>query len=198
MTDRYDQLGPVARALVDGYDALDLAEMLVKAQDALATLRQVARGYCPDCGRGDAAPTVTDWEQQKQRADEAEGRLAHLQASSEAAGRFLTRTADERDRLRAVLAEILGQFQPLRPEHNPTGEPVDYQCRVLPYEWDAWQKAAAATEATGHQYLSTGCLHGQHGYCQSNTGLAGAKKPSRCKWCDAHCQCPCHTTTKEN
>jgi hypothetical protein len=40
--------------------------------DAFAALRQVARGYCPDCGRGDAAPTVDDWEQQKQRADTAE------------------------------------------------------------------------------------------------------------------------------
>lgn len=38
----------------------------------LAALRAVARGYCPACGRGDAAPTVTDWEQQRKRADEAE------------------------------------------------------------------------------------------------------------------------------
>ena len=38
----------------------------------LAALRAVARGYCPACGRGDAAPTVADWEQQKQRADKAE------------------------------------------------------------------------------------------------------------------------------
>jgi septal ring factor EnvC (AmiA/AmiB activator) len=115
--------------------------------DQLAALRQVARGYCPDCGRGDAAPTVEDWEQQKQRADQAEGRLAHLQASSEAVGRFLTRTVDERDRLRAVLAEILGQFQPLRPEHDPTGEPTHWQARVLTYEMDAWHKAATARPA---------------------------------------------------
>jgi hypothetical protein len=72
--------------------------------DAFAALRQVARGYCPDCGRGDAAPTVDDWEQQRQRADEAEGRLAHLQESSEAVGRYLTRTVDERNQLRATLA----------------------------------------------------------------------------------------------
>lgn len=37
--------------------------------DALAALRQVARGYCPECGRGDAGPTTDDWEQQRQRAD---------------------------------------------------------------------------------------------------------------------------------
>ena len=35
----------------------------------LAALRAVARGYCPACGRGDAAPTTADWEQQRQRAD---------------------------------------------------------------------------------------------------------------------------------
>lgn len=40
--------------------------------DELGALREVARGYCPECGRGDAAPTVTDWEQQRQRAEQAE------------------------------------------------------------------------------------------------------------------------------
>ncbi|WP_225840286.1 hypothetical protein [Streptomyces sp. NK08204] len=40
-----------------------------RAEAELARLRQVARGYCPACGRGDAAPTVQDWEQQRQRAD---------------------------------------------------------------------------------------------------------------------------------
>ncbi|WP_030670560.1 hypothetical protein [Streptomyces rimosus] len=44
----------------------------------------------------------------------------------------------------------------------------------------------------GHTYLSTGCLHGEHGYCQSMTGLAGAKRPARCKFCEAPCICPCH------
>lgn len=48
--------------------------------DALAALRQVARGYCPHCGRGNASPTVEDWEQQKQRADQAEAALARVQA----------------------------------------------------------------------------------------------------------------------
>lgn len=43
-----------------------------------------------------------------------------------------------------------------------------------------------------HHYLSTGCLHGEHAYCQGKTGQAGAKVPTKCKFCDAHCQCPCH------
>lgn len=44
----------------------------------LDALRTVARGYCPACGRGDAAPTVTDWEQQKQRADQADGTVGRV------------------------------------------------------------------------------------------------------------------------
>jgi hypothetical protein len=43
-----------------------------------------------------------------------------------------------------------------------------------------------------HSYLSTGCLHGEHGYCQSNTGAAGAKIPAQCKFCAAPCRCRCH------
>lgn len=43
-----------------------------------------------------------------------------------------------------------------------------------------------------HRYLSTGCLHGQHGYCQKNTGLAGAKTAASCKFCKAPCICHCH------
>ncbi|MGW0837504.1 hypothetical protein [Streptomyces prunicolor] len=48
-----------------------------------------------------------------------------------------------------------------------------------------------------HTYLSTGCLHGDHDYCKSMTGLNGAKRPASCKKCGAACICGCHTTTKE-
>lgn len=47
-----------------------------------------------------------------------------------------------------------------------------------------------------HVYLSTGCLHGEHAYCQGKTGQADAKVPAKCKFCDAHCVCDCHTTTE--
>lgn len=43
-----------------------------------------------------------------------------------------------------------------------------------------------------HWYISTGCFHDDHAYCQSMTGLNGAKRPGRCKHCDAPCRCPCH------
>lgn len=47
-------------------------------------------------------------------------------------------------------------------------------------------------EQSGHRYLSTGCRHGEHGYCQSNTGSQGQKKPAECKFCAAKCVCSCH------
>ncbi len=49
----------------------------------------------------------------------------------------------------------------------------------------------------GHIYLSTGCRHGDHAYCQSMTGLNGAKRPGECKHCQARCVCPCHQRATE-
>ncbi len=48
----------------------------------LAALQAVARGYCPDCGRGDAAPTADDWERERQRANRAEAALAVVTAKA--------------------------------------------------------------------------------------------------------------------
>lgn len=52
--------------------------------------------------------------------------------------------------------------------------------------------AGRAAEHSVHEYLSTGCLHGEHTYCQSMTGQQGKKRPGRCKFCDARCACSCH------
>ncbi|KOT57070.1 MULTISPECIES: hypothetical protein [Streptomyces] len=59
---------------------------------------------------------------------------------------------------------------------------------------DVVQRALAVADAEQipHRYLSTGCLHGEHGYCQSHTGLSGSKTPASCKFCKAPCQCLCH------
>lgn len=43
-----------------------------------------------------------------------------------------------------------------------------------------------------HLYLSTGCLHGNHAYCQNKEGQAGPKEAGECKHCSAPCLCPCH------
>jgi len=43
-----------------------------------------------------------------------------------------------------------------------------------------------------HRYLSTACLHGDHGYCAGDKGAAGDKIPAQCKFCAAPCRCKCH------
>jgi hypothetical protein len=43
-----------------------------------------------------------------------------------------------------------------------------------------------------HWYLSTGCRHGEHTYCQADRGHAGTKVPAVCKFCRAQCRCRCH------
>ncbi len=53
-------------------------------------------------------------------------------------------------------------------------------------------EALSSGQHGAHIYLSTGCLHGDHAYCQSMTGLNGAKRPASCKKCGAGCICPCH------
>lgn len=45
----------------------------------------------------------------------------------------------------------------------------------------------------GHVYLSTGCLHNEHTWCQSDTGSNGAKVPATCKFCATPCVCDCHS-----
>lgn len=49
--------------------------------DQLETLQAVARGYCPNCGRGDAAPTVADWDTERRRAEAAEATTIRVQAA---------------------------------------------------------------------------------------------------------------------
>lgn len=43
-----------------------------------------------------------------------------------------------------------------------------------------------------HRYLSTACLHGDHGYCAAKVGAQGEKRPAQCKFCEARCLCSCH------
>ncbi|MFF3511559.1 hypothetical protein [Streptomyces sp. NPDC002573] len=86
MTDRIPLDDLTSDQLDQLYDQLEVqaasltlyAEQLPRAEEELAALRAVARGYCPDCGRGDAAPTLADWEQQKQRADQLAATLREV------------------------------------------------------------------------------------------------------------------------
>lgn len=165
---RYDQLNPLARALVDDHDELDLAEMLVKAQDELAALRAAARSYCPTCGRGDAAPTVEHWEQQKQRADRAE-ELAEQHArntSTVARERESYRRAWKEEQQRRARAEAaLARVQHLADEY-----PAGIDTALIHEALDT--DAPAATEAT------------ERPHCPCN----GVRFPGadNCRWCKCH------------
>ncbi|GHH30112.1 hypothetical protein [Streptomyces rubradiris] len=48
--------------------------------DALNALREVARGYCEHCGRGDATPPPEAYEEQRARAARAEAALTRVRA----------------------------------------------------------------------------------------------------------------------
>lgn len=59
------------------------------------------------------------------------------------------------------------------------------------------EPAVPAPAPVPHVYLSTGCLHGDHDYCQTEarrydgtTKIAGT-----CKFCGEPCVCPCHHCT---
>lgn len=65
-----------------------------------------------------------------------------------------------------------------------------------------------------HVYLSTACLHGEHGYCQAPTVTRDGeweavgpsytshrnapKTPAQCKFCPARCVCDCHGEASES
>ncbi|WP_069769768.1 hypothetical protein [Streptomyces sp. LUP30] len=136
------------RQLATAREALaSAATRAARAEHELAALRQVARGYCPACGRGDAAPTVTDWERERQRAEEAEGHLAHLQESSEAVGRFLTRTVDERDQLRAAIRRVRDYAADIE-RSSWTGPAIARRIRAALDEPAASPAATQATDTT--------------------------------------------------
>lgn len=73
---------------------------------------------------------------------------------------------------------------------DPRADDVTYRVRKILD--DQMPSHVAAGAPAIHEYLSTGCRHDDHLYCQSMTGQQGEKRPGRCKFCDAQCICPCH------
>lgn len=84
----------------------DEQDRLREGINQLATLQQVARGYCPACGRGDAAPTVEDWERERQRADEAETEAKLLRLMVDEYGAGAGALTDKLKRVRAARDRI--------------------------------------------------------------------------------------------
>lgn len=56
-------------------EACRTAERLRKAEARVTELEKVSRGYCPHCGRGDAAPGLDDWDRERKRAEQAEAAI---------------------------------------------------------------------------------------------------------------------------
>jgi hypothetical protein len=80
---------------------------LDQLHNELAALREVARGYCPACGRGDASPTAQQWEDQKQRADQVEELLAIAHETSNRSETERARAVQRAERAEAALREAL-------------------------------------------------------------------------------------------
>ena len=84
----------------------------------LATLRK--QRTCASCAR-----VLDSGIRETERRERAEAALTHLQATSEAAGRLLTRTTDERDEARQHAAAIAAQRDRLRQRMNALADRWD-------------------------------------------------------------------------
>lgn len=96
----------------------------------LAALRAVARGYCPHCGRGDAAPTVEDWERERQRAEQA-GR------ERDEARQHAAAIAAQRDRLRQRMHTLADRWDTALAVDKPYARTLRTEISVAPFEPDA-------------------------------------------------------------
>lgn len=67
---------------------------------------------------------IADYNQLTARTREAEARLSHLQASSEAAGRLLARTTDERAQLQAAIARVATLVEERDSQGRSSGHPL--------------------------------------------------------------------------
>lgn len=125
------------------------------------------------------------------RAQQWPQRLGRAERERDTARQHAAAIAAQRDRLRQRMHTLADRWDNALPVDKPYARTLRAEISVAPFH----PEPAAEDEAidqTGHVYLSTGCLHGDHDYCQSMTGLNGAKRPASCKKCGAKCICGCH------
>jgi hypothetical protein len=112
---------PAHGCMIDGQPAMPiLISEYNRLVGDLAALRAVARGYCPDCGRGDAAPTADDWERERRRADQAEAERDDL-----------ARQLSESRSGEAILGQRVLHWVALASSHQHWGQ----------RRWNAWKNA---------------------------------------------------------
>jgi hypothetical protein len=71
----------------------------------------------------------------------------------------------------------------------------EYEARVAAYSVlyeHVYPDGKGGLDFQKHAYLSTACVHGEHGRCLADALSAGAKAPGQCKLCAAPCICACH------
>lgn len=105
MTDlsRYDRLDPIGRALVDDYDVIDLAAMLVKAQDDLAQARAEINRYAnTDSADAAAGSYAMRAETAERERDEARQHAAAIAAQRDRLRIRMNALADRWDHALAV------------------------------------------------------------------------------------------------
>jgi hypothetical protein len=93
----------------DEYDCCAAAALVALRPELadLAALRAVATGYCPHCGRGDAAPTADQYLVQVHRADTAEAKLARVRGiADELVAHGSTWDGNEREAGRRIIDAI--------------------------------------------------------------------------------------------
>ncbi|KUN03171.1 hypothetical protein AQI95_24760 [Streptomyces yokosukanensis] len=138
MTDPFNDLSPRARWFMENFDVFGLADICASQETAkeqlskeLADLRAVARGYCPACGRGDAAPTVADWEQQRDKA-------ARLEIANRALNTAAVEAVERAERAEAALRELCATLYPITRTSDPT--PLGYQAihPITPADYQRW------------------------------------------------------------
>jgi hypothetical protein len=166
-----------------------LVTRLAEAEAQLAALRTVARGYCPECGRGDAGPTVEQWERERQRAETAEKGLREAQwrrddaerrvrvqreraERAEAEAILLARTiaATSRQTVAQVLADVRAALDEPTPS-TPAAQPDERQ------QLEDWRRKAV------RRALRISKLEGT---IQAITDLAAEEITARNDWGDGY------------
>lgn len=127
-SDQYDQLCDD----LDRYEEVigEMNERAINQERELAELRTVSRGYCPACGRGDAGRTADDWEQQRQRADQAT-------RERDEARQHTAAIAAQRDRLRMRMNTLADRWDNALAVDKPYAHTLRAEISVGPFEPDA-------------------------------------------------------------
>lgn len=78
------------------------------------------------------------------------------------------------------------------PVFELSADDADFVGRSLVAAAEAVRRHERGGQPSPHEYLATGCLHGDHSYCAGTRREDGGEKvPQTCKFCGAPCRCPC-------